>query len=61
MTPPKPYLVLVVDRKTRDIVRQIGPVLGHRRAEKVERGVRVNMNINAYFTKIIRAKSADGV
>ena len=50
------YLVEVVDYETEEVVDRIKVDGTKRKAERVERGVNINMNHDRYFTRVVLAE-----
>ena len=44
------YYIEVVERKTRKVIKRLGPH-PDRKAERVERGVNLNLNTDCYYTQ----------
>lgn len=53
MTDTRGWYVEVVEFDTEAVVKAIGPVGSEREAERVERGVLINMNTEKYFTRVV--------
>ena len=50
------YRVEVVDRKTKEVVAVIAEGETDRGAERIERGVNINLNRKAYYVRIVSEK-----
>lgn len=50
------YFVEVVDYETEEVVDRIKVDGTKRKAERVERGVNINMNHDRYFTRVVLAE-----
>jgi hypothetical protein len=49
----KEFYVEVVDYDTGKVVERMGPMQSERRAEKVERGVAINLNVDRFYVRIV--------
>lgn len=47
------YIVNVVEYKTGDVVKTLGPYPSERQAEKADDGLQRNLNHELYFTEIV--------
>lgn len=54
------YWVRVIEYKTCQTIHSIGPIWSRRRAEKVERGVQINLNHDEFYTRIEPEDEEDG-
>ncbi len=51
--------VQIVDFQTDEIVKQMGPMTKWK-ADKVDRGVNINLNHDAYYTQLVDESDVDG-
>ena len=46
------YWVEVVEYETDEVVSRVGPEISERQAERLERGMNINLNHDRFFTRI---------